>query len=405
MPLTEAGFEATRTAEWLERIRNDLNNALGRDMDFARDSFAGSIALTMAAALGDLSELLQAVYDARDPNNATGVQLASLALAAPGITRNEPTASTQVVDLTGDAGKVIPAGRTIRGGGLRDADATEALWDLTEDVTLDGDGEGSGLFRCRTLGPVRNGSGDFEIVTTMAGWTGAVATGDAEDFDIGLARESDDLLRQRRQFSLAFGGSSSTASLRAKILEVAQIASCFVVENDTDEPLLVEGVTVPGHALAVYVHPDTIEAAQQTALARVLYDHTAAGIELIGDEEAEVTGLDQRNKTVRWSFVVPLLIDVEATVILEVGGVFEVVRLQVIERITAYGLAMGAGQDPIDLAIQAACADILGLRTLIVDFNPQTPNEDRDRTQSVIIYAGELAVFDVITVVEEALVP
>ena len=55
----------------------------------------------VADRLGSLSEALQAIYDARDPNNATGVQLSSLALAV-GVERHDATPSRVVCTLTGN---------------------------------------------------------------------------------------------------------------------------------------------------------------------------------------------------------------------------------------------------------------------------------------------------------------
>ena len=96
--LSDQGYTAKRTSEYLTDIRDRYEAATGLVPDWDRDTVIGNLTAIMAALLNDLDELTRAVYDARDPNNATGVQLTNLALAV-GISRQEATRSTATVTL------------------------------------------------------------------------------------------------------------------------------------------------------------------------------------------------------------------------------------------------------------------------------------------------------------------
>lgn len=128
--LSDEGFEAPRTADFLELIRNDYEAAVNLAIDWERDTFLGQITAIVAARLGELADAVQAVYDATDPNNATGAQLDNLAQLV-GILRKIATNSQSNVILSGADGTAITAGRIVQGG----ADA-DTQWLLDDDVIL-----------------------------------------------------------------------------------------------------------------------------------------------------------------------------------------------------------------------------------------------------------------------------
>ena len=128
--LSDAGFLAPRTADFLEMIRNDYESATNLSIDWERDTFLGQITAIMADRLGEIADAAQAVYDATDPSNATGAQLDNLAILV-GVFRQLPTYSQAVATFTGLVGTIITAGRRVQGG-------TDPLtrWRLASDVTL-----------------------------------------------------------------------------------------------------------------------------------------------------------------------------------------------------------------------------------------------------------------------------
>ena len=128
--LSDAGYLAPRTADFLELIRNDYENAVNLAIDWERDTFLGQITAIMADRLGELADATQAMYDATDPSNATGAQLDNLAILV-GVFRKLPTFSQAICTFTGVDGTILTAGRLVEGG-------TEAStrWSLSSDVTI-----------------------------------------------------------------------------------------------------------------------------------------------------------------------------------------------------------------------------------------------------------------------------
>ena len=117
MPLDATGFTALRAADFLDIIRDDYEARTQLDIDFERDIFLGNITAIMATQLGDISELLQGVYDSRSPNNAQGIQISDLS-SGVGVRRQEASFSRATVTITGTAGVSILTGRQVRGGGV-----------------------------------------------------------------------------------------------------------------------------------------------------------------------------------------------------------------------------------------------------------------------------------------------
>jgi hypothetical protein len=311
MPLTIEGLEVLRAADYLTLIRSELDAELAQfgigPIDYERDTLLGSVTAVQSIRLGDLAELLQAVYDSRDPSNAQGVQLSSIALAT-GITRNEATPSSVVLTLAGDPGTIIPSSRTVRGGG----ETGEALWDLRENATIGGGGTVDATFDAQEAGATLAPAGTtWDIVTVVLGWTGATNAADAEP---GENRETDDELRIRRQESLQIGGSTSARAIRAELLEIEGIEAAAVLENDDGLDLVFDGVLITSHTIAVFVLPDTIDDATRDLVARAVYDKKAAAVRTQGTESAAVSQDGLATVTIRYSFAVDIPVTFDITI-------------------------------------------------------------------------------------------
>lgn len=85
----------------------------GDVVDTSDSSILGRLIGIVSPAEADVWEAAQQVYDAFNPNSATGVALDNLVFLG-GLTREDPTYSTAQAIFTGDVGTLIPAGQTIR---------------------------------------------------------------------------------------------------------------------------------------------------------------------------------------------------------------------------------------------------------------------------------------------------
>jgi len=116
--LDDSGFSARRAADLRDTIEGELQARLDTTLDFGRDTAIGQIVAVLATLLGDLEEAIQAVYDARDLNNATGIQLDNIA-RINGLTREPATRTETVVNFDGDIGSPVAQFETI----VEDSDA------------------------------------------------------------------------------------------------------------------------------------------------------------------------------------------------------------------------------------------------------------------------------------------
>lgn len=115
----DTGFVVKRLSEILtsDRARavtlfQDLVQP-GDVVDTSDSSILGRLIGIISPAEADVWEAAQEVYDAFNPNSATGIALDNLVFLA-GLTRQDPTYSTSQAIFTGDVGTLIASGQTIR---------------------------------------------------------------------------------------------------------------------------------------------------------------------------------------------------------------------------------------------------------------------------------------------------
>jgi uncharacterized phage protein gp47/JayE len=401
MPLLDEGYSALRTADQIELIRSELDAELARRgfvgaINYDRDILLGALTAVMADRLGDLGELTQAMYSARDPNNATGAQLSALALAT-GITRNEPTPSVVTLTLGGTPGTVIPSGRTVRGGGV---DGT-ALWDSRANATIGLGGTVDVDFEAQEPGATLAPAGTaWELISPVYGWQTAT---NAIDATPGANRETDDELRLRRQESLQIAGTASARSIRARLLEVDGVQAAAVLENPDGLPTTIEGLALDPFAVGAVVYPDTLDDAQKTEVVRTIYENVAAGIQTSGSEAATVLGLDLAPKEIRWSFPVEILVGVTIEIEMEPESttypdppLFADVQPVILAAAQQYGIGLGADVRRLPLL---GLASVAGVRSADVVLAPGDPSRLQP-TGDVLIYAAERAILSPISVVQ-----
>ncbi|MFB6371636.1 MAG: baseplate J/gp47 family protein [Bradymonadaceae bacterium] len=138
--LTTEGYNALRTADFIDVIREDYEARTGKSIDWDDDEFLKNITAIMADRLGDISEGSQAAYDARDPNNATGQALDAL-MSYSDVTRRAPTEGTALQKFLGDVDTAINSTRTVVGGGPDDS----LEWKVTRTLRIGHEVEITGL--------------------------------------------------------------------------------------------------------------------------------------------------------------------------------------------------------------------------------------------------------------------
>lgn len=335
-------------AEYFEDLVSGYEAKTGAVLDRERDLALVPIFALTADRLGALDEAEQGRRQQLDPSQATGEDLDAICNLV-GVYREPASASTALVTLTGTPGTVIPSGALVEGGG---ADG-RARWVLLNPVTIGGGGTAGGEVEAAALGRVEAGAGEIsKVVSVVSGWT---AVTNAAAAVAGQEIESDQTLRARRERALQ-GGSSSVNAIRRALEALLDVQAAIVLENDTNSDLVLSGLTLTPHALAVVVYPEQDTTAKKEALARALYNASSAGIELLGDELATVTGADGRAKNVRWREAVADAVPVAVALTLASGFTLSQVTAAVSVAIEEYFEALRVGDVVRQLRLCAAVA-------------------------------------------------
>lgn len=354
--LTEHGYVAPRTADFLTIIRDSLaaalSDAMGQEItvDWSRDVFLGNVTAIMAARLGEIGEATQALVDAFDPENAQEYALDTLCLLV-GVRRRPATRGTISVHVTGTPGTVIPAGRMISIAGVR--------WTLAQDTEIGVSGTGDGLFTAATPGRIHVPAGPAQIVTPTDGWTGAeVLLPDA----VGQDRETDSELRRRRQQSLQTAGSGSHNALIGALLALEFVEAAVVLDNDTAAPATIGGVSLDPHSVAIIIHPSTLTDEQIARVALTIYGHGLFGTRTMGsDAVASIRDRAGGRKVIRFDFATQQPVSVEVSLTLATGYALGDVEGAVSDQIRDYFAALGVGDAVRRLALLALVSTVPGV--------------------------------------------
>jgi len=384
MGLAEHGLTLPTGSEILDSMIDEYEALTGLTVDRTRtdDQVVMIFATILATQVGEMYDLLQAMYDGTNVEAAIGKQLEDAAYMT-GLEPKPATKSTVALILSGVSGTVIPEGSIVEGGGP-DGDSR---WVPTSDVTLSGisvtvTGES------QSRGAITAEPGDIDkIVTAIPGWSivtnGLAATP-------GVKRESDASIRARRRASLQASGSASTSAIRASLLDLDYVESVVILENNSNaKQEVVTGWTLEGNSVWIFVHPDTLASDQNDEVAKTIHLKLAAGTETMfvagpSDVQRFVTDVGGITKhEVNWHTSVSLEADFTVTVTRETGYELADVEQAIEDAMSDFFDEMELGQTLREYDLMLATQGIPGIDglsfgTLLIDAGPESFPYDPD---------------------------
>lgn len=222
MSLTTEGLTIETYAERRAALAARLQELAGGNVATDEGTIEGDLVTLFALGGQELAELLVAVHNAAYPRSSAGAAL-DRAIAWYVGQRTRAAASTVTLPLTGTAGTLIEAGTQAT------PDGSDIAWALEEDVTLDGAGEGDGVFAATEDGPIAAVAGtEWSRTTPVVGWS--TVGPNAADADLGRLDESDQSYRLRGRNALA------TGDLEAAAWSVDGVTLVSLIENPTGTP-------------------------------------------------------------------------------------------------------------------------------------------------------------------------
>lgn len=157
------------------------------------------------------------------------------------LTRKVEQQSECVCVCTGLQGTVIPAGAVIK------STADEMEWVCTEAVTITSLGHVSARFVSKDGGAVEAPAGTLtQIVTIIPGWD---TVNNEIAATVGRIAETQAEFEQRRYNSVAKNARGSLAAIYGALADIEGVIDCLVLENTTNETIMLRGVNIPGHSI------------------------------------------------------------------------------------------------------------------------------------------------------------
>ena len=254
----------------------------GADANINQNSPDGQWVNNFANIIENVLELIVQVYNAKDPDQAVGIDLDSCC-AYCGITRMGGT-YTQVKML-------IVTNQTLNLAGQNTStpytvqDGNGNQYQLIQSASLI-NGNNSLNFQAVNIGAVQCAANTVTVQVTVT--AGIVSVNNpAAAFQTGLNQETDAQLRQRRQVSVGQPAQGANSGLTAALFAIPGMIQAVVYENMTN---VTNVYGIPGHSIWVVVDQGANNLNAQ--IAQAIYNYRNLGCGMYGSVTVDV---DQPN--------------------------------------------------------------------------------------------------------------
>lgn len=349
--VTIDGFILKRDSDIIAELQAAYKSIYG-DINVSGDSVFGQEIGIKAKLLADVWEVLQACYNAYDPNAAAGAALDNV-LALALLSRQEAIKTTVVCTCTGTPATVIPSGSQV-------SNTLGDKFESIEDLTIAGGGTVDGTFRALVAGAVPALLGTVTTIETpVSGWA---SVDNAADGTVGRDAETDVEARLRRNYSLQYLGAATLDAIRAAILnDVDDVTACIIYENDTD---VTDFYGQPPHSIWCIVSGGTNQ-----DIADKIWEKKAAGIKTFGNTSVGVFDSLEIPHTVAFSRPTQKYVHVKVTI----DGYYAEEDFpadgddQIKEAIVAYGENFTIGQDIILQRWNVPVFSVPGIQSVTIE--------------------------------------
>lgn len=264
--IIDTGTVVADTSALLADVQQEFRNALGASINLAPSTPQGTLVTAETLARTSVMKNNAELANTINPNLSYGTFLDAIC-SLMGISRgaDQSTVGTGV-KITGTSGTVIVDGSRVR-------TANNDIYIIVGNVNIPISGETTATIKSEAPGPIPLAVGAMTIIDGTIGW-GTAEVVVTTVVTLGVLALNDPQLKNKRNLQLAKQGTGSSAAIKAAVLDVANVTSANVVENNTGATGIVNGVdfTLPN---AVWVCVDGTPA--QADVAAALYDAHSAG--------------------------------------------------------------------------------------------------------------------------------
>ncbi|HWE98813.1 MAG TPA: baseplate J/gp47 family protein [Caulobacteraceae bacterium] len=235
------GFAIPAESAVLAGVQADMNAAFGGNLNPDLTTPQGQLASSMTAAIADKNDQFLALTNGVDPAFATGRMQDAIARIYF-LTRNAAQPTTVLATCVGLVGTVIPTGAQ--------AKASDGnIYLATTGGTIPAGGSLTLSFQCSVTGPIACQTGALAtIYQTIPGWD---TISNPVPGVVGNDVETPAAFEARRKRSVALNSVSPPDAILAAVLSVPNVIDAYVVDNPTNAPVTIGGVTLAAHSVYV----------------------------------------------------------------------------------------------------------------------------------------------------------
>lgn len=286
--VTDKGFHRPTYTVLLNALEYKARELFGEHINLTVRSPLGLLLRIYAWMLNILFSVLEDVYNSRFADTAAGNSLYNLGRSI-GMQLQSDSKATGYITVSGDEGVTIPAGYLV-------ATNSGLQYVVVSSATIGAAGTTLVPIQAVDTGTLYNTpAGTVIVIVNPASVSGVRSVFNELDITSGRKKETDEEYRKRYYDSVDYAGGVNSDAIRAALLnDVHGIASARVYENDTDE--FNTDYSLPPHSMeaVVYGGPDE-------AIARVIYDRKAGGIQTVGNTSVQVISASGQGITIHFS--------------------------------------------------------------------------------------------------------
>ena len=241
--ITDSGVVPKTLSEYQVTLRTAFLSAFGEDIDVDAKSPQGEWIDNIALGMSQSDDVIISVAGAANIFRAFKSQLEGLG-ALLNIPKTEAESTIVTGTLGGTPGAIIPAGS-------RSKSTTSDLYALKEDALIGVGGTVDATFEAAETGPLQLLAGELSsVVDVVPGWETIT---NAADGVIGRDIESDVAYRNRYFQELFKNALAVLDAITAQVSAQDNVTAVIGAENDTGSPLVVDGVSLDAHSIAIVV--------------------------------------------------------------------------------------------------------------------------------------------------------
>lgn len=249
-------------------IEDMFKAAFGQNINLAVDTPQGQLISSLAAMVIDRDANISSIVANFDPRTAFGVY--QDALGAIYFLERKPAAPTYVqLECIGKVGTVIRGKSDIAGAAKAKAESGD-IYVCTTGGTIPASGNITLQFENENTGAIPAPANTVnQIYEVLSGWD---SCNNPISGVIGQDVESRAEFEARRQQSVAINARGTVEAIRARVKSVPGVLDANILENRTDVPVNIDGLTLIGHS----IYP-IVAGGADTDIAQAIYDTVSAG--------------------------------------------------------------------------------------------------------------------------------